>query len=600
MAHILKTTISVLTSLSLVICPVVQAAVPHTMSRADYESCQAQDESAFRAAIEKVTTQALANSMERVDYGAAVRDEWRRMDMDTILDKQVDQAIEDVRNESSWGELLQSLAYSEQAQKLAVAVAERVYRSEPVKEAIENLAVGVGTQLGKEIEQANRDATTPALKCLKAFLGPRYGETIASVVTNDASADFGVEPDSVSATVTPGAVLRESTGGMTGAAILLVRRQLANLARSIGQRLVGAVLSRLVSVVAGGIGIALIAKDIWDLRHGVLPIIADEMKSDETKEKVREELANGLSGQIKKHVHEIGVSSADRMIAIWQQFRSAHAKALELAEKNSDFKNFLNTVSVERLGRLDEVVALILADEGENGILARLRDGTLNETVKKLSDPAMTIARESRSLEKALKWNAVAGSDIGRVVDYGIYRHAEPGSFTTASLKKLLALNDQVAITHMAKIPSEARSILFELDPEPLKALARSLSSSQLKTLSQYLTGLNAGARDRVLAELAKSPGKMSRLASGHVRNAVLASNDQIAAVDMMLRSDSTFDPNALFNNAKLVWDGKVSPILLLDKHPLALLGLLVALVIFIAMLRRLFVTRKPQPAETV
>ena len=33
-------------------------------------------------------------------------------------------------------------------------------------------------------------------------------------------------------------------------------------------------LGRLVSVVAGGVGLVLIAKDIWDFRHGVLPIIA--------------------------------------------------------------------------------------------------------------------------------------------------------------------------------------------------------------------------------------------------------------------------------------------------------------------------------------
>ena len=60
----------------------------------------------------------------------------------------------------------------------------------------------------------------------------------------------------------------------TAWAILLVRRQLANMAARIGQRLAGSILARLVSVVAGGIGLVLIAKDIWELRNGVLPIIA--------------------------------------------------------------------------------------------------------------------------------------------------------------------------------------------------------------------------------------------------------------------------------------------------------------------------------------
>ena len=46
----------------------------------------------------------------------------------------------------------------------------------------------------------------------------------------------------------------------------------------------------------------LIAKDIWDFRYGVLPIIATEMKSADTKEKVRAELArNGVEAQLVKN-----------------------------------------------------------------------------------------------------------------------------------------------------------------------------------------------------------------------------------------------------------------------------------------------------------
>ena len=78
-------------------------------------------------------------------------------------------------------------------------------------------------------------------------------------------------------------MLVEGSEGIAGTVVLVVRRQLANMAARIGQRVVGSILSRLVSVVAGGVGLVLIAKDIWDFRHGVLPIVAerDEVQGDQ-------------------------------------------------------------------------------------------------------------------------------------------------------------------------------------------------------------------------------------------------------------------------------------------------------------------------------
>src|SRR6185437_4544418 len=81
--------------------------------------------------------------------------------------------------------------------------------------------------------------------------------------------------------------------------------QLSRMAARIGQRVIGAVLSRLVSTVAGVVGVVLIAKDIWDFRHGVLPIIAEEMKSKATKDSVRQEMATTLSEQVGQGVKEI-------------------------------------------------------------------------------------------------------------------------------------------------------------------------------------------------------------------------------------------------------------------------------------------------------
>ena len=79
-----------------------------------------------------------------------------------------------------------------------------------------------------------------------------------------------------------------------------------------------------------------------------------------------------------------------------------------------------------------------------------------------------------------------------------------------------------------------------------------------------------------------------TRLSSERVRQAVVASTDQSAAVAMMLRSGGGFDPGAITQDVRLVADGRVSPILLWEKHPLVIVGLLFVALLVLLLLRRL------------
>lgn len=562
------------------------------LSKEDYEACQARDEATFRTAIQGISVRALQSGIANVDYRAAVGDEWRRVGMDEIIDKRVDLAVEEVRKETSWANLLQSLASQQKAQDLATAVAERVYRSDQIKEALEQVAIGVGHQIGRQMEFASQDAAEPALACLKAFVGARYGETAARAVVGGAGKDISLDPAKGTAEMSPGAVLRESGSGIAGAAVLLMRRQLANMAARVGQRIVGSVLARLVSVVAGGVGLVLVAKDIWDLRNGVLPIIATEMKSKENKDKVQEELAKTFAEQITGHVQEIGAATADRVVEIWRDFRSAHSEALGLAERNPKFKAFLDALSPSTLPRLDEVVALTLASEGEAGLLRRLDDGTLSTAINTLPAPAMEIARETRSIDAGLKWSALAGEDLPKVVELSLYRRTSPDQLSRAALQRLLALGDQLATVRLASITPDARDTLFELNDNDLKNLARSLTETELSSLAQYLTGLQQEPREKVLRAVAANPAVIHSLSSERVRHAVVSSADQSAAVTMMLRRESGLDVDAIAEDLRLVIDGRVSPILLWEKHPAVIIGLGFLALILLLLLRRLLFAR--------
>lgn len=592
-----RAVLSSVLALSLVMSPTAPAiAAADQLTKADYEACQSRDDAAFRTAVENITQTALKKSLSSFDTKAAVTDAWRANGMDETLDKRVDLAVAEISSETSWAELLKSLASSAKAQELAKAVAERVYRSQAINTGLETVATDVGKKLGTTLEFASQDAAGPAITCVKAFLGNRYGTAVSGAVTDRAEKEFGIDSNRGKASVSPGSVMTQSSEGIAGAAILLVRRQLVNMTERIGARIVGSVLSRLVSVAAGGVGAVLIAKDIWELRTGVLPIIATEMKSKGTKDQVQAELAKSISDQIGDHVKDISVKSAQHIVEIWQDFRRAHMKSLDLADRSEGFRTFLDLTKPANLPRLDEVVALVLAAEGEPAIAKRLSDGTLDTAVNRMPAGGMDIARDTRSVEAGLKWSAVAGDLLPRTVELELHRRASPDDFTRVSLGQLLSLDDKISIQRLSALKRDARETLFELDTVDLKPLARALSESELGTLSGYLTGLDRKPRERVLRAIASAPGKMRVLASTRVRDAVLASRDQASAVDIMLRANVS-SPADIFADAKLALEGQVSPVLIWERHPMAVLGALIPALILLLLLRRIITPpRRPKP----
>lgn len=565
------------------------------MSRAEYEACQAGDEAQFRQAVDRLTAAALKRGLVGLDYPAVVAEEWRRQRLDDVMARQVDLAIGEVREETSWTELIGSIAFKDTAQRLATTAAERVFRSDGMRAAIEGLAGGVGKEVGNRIERAITDAADPVAQCVQAFLGPRYGATVARAVSRDTGREFTVDAGRTTSTMGPGKVISQGGEGIAGTVLLIVRRQLARIAAGVGQRIVGVILSRIVGVVAGGIGIALIAKDIWEFRHGVLPIIASEMKSTGTRDKIQAELARVISEQIGEHVQEISAATSERVVEIWREFRRAHAKVLEIAEKDAAFRRFLDTVAPARLPRLDEVVALTLTSEGEAGLMRRIGDGTLHRAVEVLPPEAMTIARDVRSLEAAFKWTALAGDSLPRLVEHGIHRIASPDEMSKPVLDRILALGDPIAIERMAKLTRAERSPLMELAPRELTRLARALGESDLKALSGYLTALDKPAAERLVAAVAQSPAKMASIASVSVREAILASRDQAAAVGLMVRAGSVFDFLVFGEDVRLVRDGKVSPALLWARYPVALSIFAGFSLVIILLLWRLIFGRRPR-----
>jgi hypothetical protein len=144
-------------------------------------------------------------------------------------------------------------------------------------------------------------------------------------------------------------------------------------------------------------------------------------------------------------------------------------------------------------------------------------------------------------------------------------------------------------------MPPAMRDILLELDDQGLVKLARSLDEAQLDSLARYLAALEKAPAQRILSVVSQTPSRMAELASPRVRDAIIASRDQGAAVGMMLYVMSMPEPTVLLAHVRLVLDGQVSPVLLWEKHAVVLVIAGLLTLILLAILKRLLFPPRPR-----
>jgi hypothetical protein len=87
----------------------------------------------------------------------------------------------------------------------------------------------------------------------------------------------------------------------------------------------------------------------------------------------------------------------------------------------------------------------------------------------------------------------------------------------------------------------------------------------------------------------------MTDLASPRVREAIISSRDQSAAVNMMLQTGWAWDPGRVLADGRLAVDGRVSPILLWEKHGFLLAGMAVLALMLLLILKRLLFGTRPR-----
>ncbi len=350
------------------------------------EECQNLNDPDVRAQIRKLTESALARELGEVDYAALVDKHWRDVKMSERLDTEIDDAIRIVRADTNILDRAYSTVSREQAEKTAVAVAERAYGSEGFKAAMADLARGVGADFGVRIEGSAAKVAGPVIACVRTALQSRYGGAVAQVFARETEGNLNVTTKTGSAKIDTGDLLLQNTGTISGIVLIVSRRIIARMVATIGRRVAGLVASRIISTFTGLVGLALIARDVYEANEGVFPLIAERMKSDEAKDLIKEELTKSIQTDLRQQVGVIAEETTERIYSFWQEFKQKYNVLLSLAEKHAEFAEFLKNRTVDQLGRLGRLVGYLLGEEQEAGVLKRARDGSLGRALLDLDD----------------------------------------------------------------------------------------------------------------------------------------------------------------------------------------------------------------------
>ena len=520
-----------------------------------FDECDQVSEAGLRDELNRITQAVFDDGRQVIPVKDIVEQHWRELGMDNVIDQEVEHAIERVRNDTPFWEIIWSGWSIEAAEKLAARVTFEAFleedtpRETPFEEHFGKLSTQVATDIVGEIRLVTAESASSALVCVQEFIGDKFSSTMTGVLDIQIQEELEVLKDSPDTDVNFVDILKAHSALAGGIAVVISTRigtQIAKrIATVVGKNIVSRIVSKaLVGAITAGlpvlgwiIGGFLLVKDVYDSRDGALPLIRDSLTSEDVKAQLRERTAEAIVEELRKESPELARSIANSTFSKWQDFRQKFSRILDLAENLPRFKSILDRTEIDQVAKLADLVHLV--EEREPDQLEELVQTGRLELLLTLPEEALEILRVTGSSETLLSWAELAEDLILRVVETELYLVASPTDLKDRmELEKVLALGEIELIQKLMLLNESERNALLGLPTTHTQELLNAFASEELSWLvTSYLTTLSERNRNILIDRLLGQPELMAELSTETVMTALFDAQDFSQALNYVLQN---------------------------------------------------------------
>ena len=535
--------------ITLLLSPLLQPTAVRSQSTSPvsytFEECDQVAEASLRDELNRITQAVFAEEQGGIDLAAIVRSNWESLDLDSIVDRRVADATEQIGDEEGlWGRIISGWS-PQKAKELTKEIATLTFGSSTFRDAIDELSLDISADVVTEIRLMTARSASSALLCVQQYIGDTVSPTMAAVLEKDIQArlteiEFTEDEDLDLLDVV------RANPNLTGGVAVIIGTQIARtlgkqLAQTIAGRVVGRMLPRLVTgaipLVGWVIGAGLIVWDLFNAKEGSLPQIRDALQAPEVKDEIRAQVLEKVGDELRVELPQLARSVSNDVYSQWQEFRQRYARILELAKVNMVFQRILDNAPIEEVKKLGDLVEELESKYGSDRF-RDLVDGGQFERLFALPEIILEMIQLDVDPEEVIAWADLAGDSITRAIELEMYRVSSPEDFIDrADLERIIALEDVELVQKVMLLARDEREALLGLSSAHISQILNSLPEVDLSWLAKkYLAVLDPQQKNVLVERILRVPELFAELKVDSVNKALMESQDLEATLSYIIQ----------------------------------------------------------------
>ncbi len=578
----------------------------------EFGECDKVQKDSLRDELNRICQRVFSSETKNIDIKHIINSQWATIGMDDRYDKEIDNAVERVKKESGFIEKILSSWSPDKAKQFSEKITNYAFTSENFVSTVNALSSQLGGEIGKRLETISNHSASASLMCLMEFIGNRYSESVSHLFKEELKKQFAgikwdekVDLDQLSVA----GMHKMALGGLGAIIAAQVVKKISQkiqerIAKRIGERIATRIIGRIagssVPILGWIIGSGMIAWDLIQSSDAAFRQIQNELKREEVKEKIKNEILIEVTDQLTKESYDMARKIADETYSMWSDFRNKFKHVLDLADDLPEFKLILDRTSKDGLYKLSNLTNLIYKKLGKEELIASIKNGSFMD-VMSLPEISFQILETTKSLKTLLEWSELAGRQIDKVVEFEIYKQKTPADFDKRLLERLIDVNDKAAISKLTLLENTLMEAMLSVHTVNLKSICAKYGLDDMKCISWYLSQGDVNSKTVIIHHLVGSPSviNIKRLCDDSLKNQIMTFADKSEVFDFL------FSPNTflalLFNDGIKVITGRIPLNIFFYKYNVLKVIILATILIIVSFLVALFVLKfiRRQPEVT-